>query len=361
MTENNEKNYAAEELAIIEITEKVISAKSFPELKDKLKSSLIGNLGGGSLFFYVAESENPSDHFFSTGIGSSNSSKIRQECLKELTRLTAIQPANNDNQPATIDSFTIFPLWQNTTCVGLLGLELKAEKPILTIRLWGHFLTVLASVISNITTQQEDKKQLEFLNTYMSISSLLAQEIDLHDMLEATLYCCMDMFSAEAASILLLDEQKEYFTFYQVEGSAKQALMTAKLPAGQGIAGAVLQSGESELINNLAEDPRFHKGMDEKSKFTSRNMMAIPLIAGEEQVGVLEILNKLEGEKFSEEEHLAVKILAEEIAFAIRNAKIFDYVVTSYCKQRQGLNTCKGCKRPLGTWTPCIKYRESSI
>jgi hypothetical protein len=48
--------------------------------------------------------------------------------------------------------------------------------------------------------------------------------------------------------------------------------------------------------------------------------------------------------------------VAEEIAFAIRNAKIFEYVVNSYCKQRQGETSCKGCKRPLKSWTPCAKY-----
>jgi hypothetical protein len=50
--------------------------------------------------------------------------------------------------------------------------------------------------------------------------------------------------------------------------------------------------------------------------------------------------------------------LAEEIAFAIRNAWILEFVVTSYCKLRQGETSCKGCKRPLTTWTPCIKHLE---
>ncbi len=169
----------------------------------------------------------------------------------------------------------------------------------------------------------------------------------------------MENFSAEAASILLLDDEKENFIFYQVAGDAGQALNSAKLPVNKGIAGAVLQSGESRMVNNLDDDPNFHRGMDDKAQFKSRNMIAIPLVAGEEQVGVLEIINKLDGQSFLEEEHRSLNILGEEIAFAIRNAKIFEYVITSYCKQRQGLNTCKGCKRPLGTWTPCIKYREN--
>lgn len=48
-------------------------------------------------------------------------------------------------------------------------------------------------------------------------------------------------------------------------------------------------------------------------------------------------------------------ISAEEIAFAVRNAKIFELALNAYCKQRQGQSSCKGCKRPLGSWTPCAK------
>lgn len=52
--------------------------------------------------------------------------------------------------------------------------------------------------------------------------------------------------------------------------------------------------------------------------------------------------------------------IAEEIAFfAIRSGKMFEVVVKSYCKQRQGLNTCKRAAKDLwGSWTPCVKYRS---
>ena len=90
-------------------------------------------------------------------------------------------------------------------------------------------------------------------------------------------------------------------------------------------------------------------------------MIVIPLVAGKERVGVLEVLNKTDGGNFTEEERLLLLSFSEEIAFAIRNAKMFEYVVNSYCKQRQGQLSCKGCKRPLGSWTPCVKYREASL
>ncbi len=90
-------------------------------------------------------------------------------------------------------------------------------------------------------------------------------------------------------------------------------------------------------------------------------MIAIPLLAGEEKIGVLEVLNKTKGASFTEDEYYLLLMIAEEIAFAIRNARVFEYVVNTYCKQRQGQASCKGCKRPLGSWTPCVKYREADL
>jgi GAF domain-containing protein len=171
----------------------------------------------------------------------------------------------------------------------------------------------------------------------------------------------MDIVSAETASVLILDDEKESFKFYHVEGPAKSLLLTATFPADKGLAGAVLRTGQSEIINDTRSDPRFYREIDSESGFETRNMIAIPLSAGKEQIGVLEVINKIDSDSFTEEEKLLLLSIAEEIAFAIRNAKIFEYVADTYCKQRQGQNSCKGCKRPLGSWTPCVKYRELSV
>jgi GAF domain-containing protein len=165
----------------------------------------------------------------------------------------------------------------------------------------------------------------------------------------------------EAASILLLDYEKKNFRFYSAEGEAKEVLLKATFPANQGLAGSVLETQQAEIINDVQHDPRFYGRLDSESGFQTRGMIVLPLTAGEEKIGVLEILNKMGGKPFLNEELLLLQSIAEEIAFAIRNGKLFEVVVNSYCKQRQGETSCKGCKRPLGSWTPCARYREASI
>jgi GAF domain-containing protein len=122
-----------------------------------------------------------------------------------------------------------------------------------------------------------------------------------------------------------------------------------------------LENQRSEVVNDVQGEPRFFKTIDSEFGFVTQNLIAIPLTAGEEKIGVMEVVNKCDGQPFTDEERLLLDFIAEEIAFAIRNAKIFEYVLNSYCKQRQGATSCKGCKRPLKSWTPCVKYLEKSI
>ena len=211
------------------------------------------------------------------------------------------------------------------------------------------------------TLNRELLKQTRHLNTYLTISSMVAQCLDLPELLGAVLPSVMETVAAEEASILLLDEDGVNLEFYSLGGPSKEVLQTTTFPADKGIAGSVLQNQKSEVINDIGQDPRFYSQIDSQSGVVTRNMMAIPLIAGEEKIGLMEVINKSGGEPFTEDERLLLDSIAEEIAFAIRNARIFEYVVNSYCKQRQGATSCKGCQRPLKSWTPCVKYLEKSI
>jgi hypothetical protein len=252
----------------------------------------------------------------------------------------------------------LYPIPKDEVTMGLLGVlhdAMDKANPYLIRKALNFFTCALNKNIEHL----EHQRQIRNLNTYMNISSMIAQALDLKDVLEAVLYFCMESFGVEAASVLLLDYEKKNFRFYSAEGPAKPVLLMASFPSDHGLAGAVLSSQQGEIINDVQQDPRFFKRFDQESGFVTRNMIAIPLTAGEEKIGVLQILNKYDGD-FHDEDLLFLQTIAEEIAFAIRNGKLFEVVVKSYCKMRQGENSCRGCKRPLGSWTPCVKYREEA-
>lgn len=346
---------------LIDLVDKALHAKNLPELAEPFLKGLITLTGAPAAFLFLDKGNLPLESFFQVGLAPEAVSAAAQLCHQRFGQLAP--QAELPPEPVVLPPYpkawvNLYPLPRQQRTVGLMGLlqEALAAPDPSTIK---KTLSFFACALNKIIDQLEYEKQLSNLNTYLNISSMIAQALDLRDVLEAVLYFCMESFSAEAASVLLLDYEKANFRFYSAEGPAKPVLLMASFPADQGLAGAVLQTQQSEIINDVQNDPRFYGKFDQESGFITKNMIAIPLTAGDEKIGVLQILNKFEG-GFHEEELVFLQTIAEEIAFAIRNAKLFEVVVKSYCKQRQGLNTCRGCKRPLGSWTPCVKYREEA-
>jgi sigma-B regulation protein RsbU (phosphoserine phosphatase) len=106
-------------------------------------------------------------------------------------------------------------------------------------------------------------------------------------------------------------------------------------------------------VNDVQSSPDFYGSIDEEYDFKTESILATPIISGDEVIGVVEAINKIGKRGFDEDDKRVLMAIADEVALAIKNARLFDYVIDSYCKIRQGQLSCKGCKRPLKTWTPC--------
>ena len=90
-------------------------------------------------------------------------------------------------------------------------------------------------------------------------------------------------------------------------------------------------------------------------------MIPFGLVAAKEEVGGLPVLNTANGGCFTEEECRLPDSVAEDIALAIRDANVFEDVVNGCRKQRQVRTSHQRCKRPLGSYTPCVQYPDSSV
>jgi len=358
--QSNALNYG-ESYPLIDLAEKAVLTSTLNEFTQNSFPEMMKITRSESSFLYVDDSRLLSSQLYPFEIPTLHTADLEEFCGEQFEWFVR----EKSNYPLIVSAnwyggerFHIYPLHTEDGPMGIVGLV--SQKDYLSGRrnLWVRFLQLLSGVVNNLIDQQQSERQLAHLNTYFNVSSMLSQPLGLHEILEAVLYCSMDVVSAEASSVLLLDDDKQNFLFYQAEGPAKPTLDAITFPIDMGIAGSVFQTQKGEIINEVATDPRFFTRIDSETGFKTRNMIAIPLTAGEEQVGVLEVINKVDGDEFIEDELMLLDSIAAEIAFAIRNARIFEYVADSYCLQRQGLVTCRGCQRPLGTWTPCVKYRE---
>ncbi len=118
---------------------------------------------------------------------------------------------------------------------------------------------------------------------------------------------------AEALSLMLYDPERDELVFAATETLRENALVGIRLPSSRSLASWVAQSGESAVVNDVQHDPRFYPEIDRLSRFTTRNLLAVPLFGRGRVIGVLEVANRYGGGDFDDEDRASLEALAREV------------------------------------------------
>ncbi len=168
-----------------------------------------------------------------------------------------------------------------------------------------------------IQVEQKDLKAILDIN--QKINSLT----DVKSILEDISAYAGSLLGAEGASILLVDRQTGDLHFEVAFGENAESLYNLTVPKGKGIAGTVALTGKHIIVNDTQRDERFYKGIDAKTNLTTRSLLAVPLIHGENIVGVLEVINASDAGGFSTDHVSIITQFAEQAAIAISNALLY--------------------------------------
>src|SRR5258708_15775737 len=95
-----------------------------------------------------------------------------------------------------------------------------------------------------------------------------------------------------------------------------------RIKVGEGVAGWVGDKREAVLVNDTSKGARFTGQQDQASGFKTKSALCVPMMAGGELIGVLEVLNKKAAESFTEADKSLLESLASLAALAIANARV---------------------------------------
>ncbi|MEK7390499.1 MAG: GAF domain-containing protein [Elusimicrobiota bacterium] len=154
-----------------------------------------------------------------------------------------------------------------------------------------------------------------------SIAGSLNSTLDLDSLLQKIGAAAEQLLDSEASAIMLVTDDKKSLFFRVASGEKAKALKTMTLPIGQGIAGWVAQNRKPQMVNDTRSDPRFAGKFDKASGFITRSLLCVPMIFRGDLVGVVEVLNKTEGE-YGEGHVGLLSSLANLASVAIVNAKM---------------------------------------
>lgn len=181
-------------------------------------------------------------------------------------------------------------------------------------------------------------EEVTALRRLIEITGLLNSTLKLDELLRLILSSAAELLHAEAGSLLLVDEETGDLIFEVATRDSDQHLSGSRVPAGQGIAGWVVEHGQPLVVADPRSDSRFYVEIDRTSGVETRNILALPLTTRGRTIGVVEVTNKLEAEGFTDKDLELASALADQAAIAIENTRMYarlaDAVVTSRMSYR---------------------------
>ena len=162
-------------------------------------------------------------------------------------------------------------------------------------------------------------EQLTLLN---NVTQAITSTLNLKDVLNSITHQIKETMEVEACTLLILDEQSGELVFEAASGMGAEQLIGFRLEPQQGIAGWVIHEGRPALLNDVQGDSRFFPGIDKLLNMQTRSVACVPLRIKDKAIGVIEAVNKFNGQ-FDQETLQLLDSLASTAAMAIENARLY--------------------------------------
>jgi GAF domain-containing protein/HAMP domain-containing protein len=199
--------------------------------------------------------------------------------------------------------------------IGTLGLAFNSMT--------GQLLDLIVSLEQRVTERTRDlERRAVQLQAAAEVGHAAASIRDLDELLLRVTHLISDRFGFYHAGVFLLDDAGEYAVLQAANSDGGQRMLDRghRLRVGaQGIVGYVTGAGEPRIALDVGEDSIHFRNPD---LLETRSEMALPLIVGGRVLGALDV-QSIEEAAFTQEDIEVLQVLADQVAVAIENARLF--------------------------------------
>lgn len=193
-------------------------------------------------------------------------------------------------------------------------------------------ITDLQWMVSEIDAVEEERRgeneegwlgRTDELALVSRVAQELTERLNAEEAAEQLLRDVRTLIGAEGASLWLWDDGGRGELICEALSHVGMTVHrgSVRVASSQGVVGWTAQHRESAVVNCASEDDRFFSGIDQQTGLSTHSLINAPLRARDRILGVLEVVNKLEGD-FDEEDLVLVETLATSAAIAIDNARL---------------------------------------
>jgi adenylate cyclase len=159
------------------------------------------------------------------------------------------------------------------------------------------------------------------LETLRQIGNALSSStFDTEKVLTYTMDMIRVIMNVEAGSLMLLeDNELRCEIAFNINMGPLRGF---RLKLGQGIAGYAATRGRTVIAQNAQQHPHFSPEFDELTGFETKSVLCAPLISQGKVIGVIEVLNKINGVFNNDDEHL-LQAISTAVCIAMENARLY--------------------------------------
>jgi len=157
------------------------------------------------------------------------------------------------------------------------------------------------------------------------IGKLIGSDLDPGILLARIAELICQLVDAKACSIMLLDADRKRLLAKAAYGVRTERMHSLSFRIGEGVAGWVIERGESALLEDVTRDPRFVVLPGNQTPIAS--MLCVPLLARGERVGVVTATSERPA-AFTADHLELVRFISTTIALDIENVRLHRVAVT---------------------------------
>ncbi len=175
----------------------------------------------------------------------------------------------------------------------------------------------LSVAMENARLFAAERRKVRELDLLYSVEREMGQAADDAALLDVAISRATELTGADAAAALILDEEKSELFFKSVLGGAGAAIVSTRVPLSAGIAGQVARDGIPRIVHDVERESPVAREVAQRFGYRSRSLCAAPIQAEGRILGVLELLNKRDGD-FGEDDVKLLTMLGRQAGRALR-------------------------------------------
>jgi signal transduction histidine kinase len=159
------------------------------------------------------------------------------------------------------------------------------------------------------------------------------------------------VFNANIASLMLMDKKKNELIIEAASGLKQEIVKQTRTKLGQGISGWVAKELKPLLVKDINDFPHFkNKSYKPITKYNTNSLLSVPLVIKDELVGVLNITDKKDKRRFSEDDLDLLISIAQQAAIAVKNSRQYRQLIKLNEEKSKAIsNLSHELKSPLAT------------